>query len=109
MTTALWPYLLLGAGVPAVMGIAVLVLGFGPALATLLANSRLARGAGMVAAVIWVLLMAAARIRSSARHEALESVQRANAAARADRQRIERDVSQLDEKDLDRELEEWAK
>ncbi|WP_267358506.1 MULTISPECIES: hypothetical protein [unclassified Methylobacterium] len=104
-----WVWLILTAGLPAVVALVVVVLGFGPALATLLANSKIARGAGMLAAFVWALLVAAARIRSSARDEALESVQRANAAAREDRERIEKDVSQLDDRELTRELQRWSR
>lgn len=102
-------WLLLSASVPAAVLAALLFTPWGPALLTLLANSKVARAVGVALAVAWTLFVAATRLKRAGRAEALAEVARANAAARADRERIERQVGRLSDADLDRELGRWSR
>ena len=102
-------WLLLSAGAPAAVLVALLFTPWGPALLTLLANSKVARAVGVFLALAWALLIAAARLKRAGRDEALAEVARANAAARADRERIEREVGRMSDADLDRELGRWSR
>lgn len=106
-STILW--LLLGMGPWMAIAAVAVVLGWGPAIVTLLANSRVARWAVIVAAIGWTLILAMARGRREGREEALAGVQEANAAARADRERIEGEVGRLSDEDVDRELQRWTR
>lgn len=78
-----------------------------PALA-LLASSRFARTAA-AAAVTWALFIATGRIRKAGRDEALAQVNRANAEARTERARIDRDVASQSDAELTRRLERWSR
>lgn len=102
-------WLLISAGVPAAAAVALIFSPWGAAALALLAKSRLARGAAIAAAVGWALLVAAARIRRAGHDEALAEVQRSNAAAKADRERIEAQVKAMPADAVTRELEEWSR
>ncbi len=86
-------WLLISAGVPAAALVALVFSPWGAAALALLANSKLARAAAIGVAIAWALLVGAARVRKSGHDAALAEVERANAAAKADRERIERDVA----------------
>ena len=79
-----------------------------PALA-LLANSRIARGAAIVAAAAWALFVALGRSRKAGRDEALAEVLRRNAEAREERARIDRDVASRSDDEVTRRLERWSR
>lgn len=79
-----------------------------PALA-LLANSRLARWVAVAAAVAWAAFVAAGRIRKAGRDEALAQVNRANAEAREQRARIDRDVAARPDDEVTRRVERWSR
>ncbi|TXN41699.1 hypothetical protein FV232_17105 [Methylobacterium sp. WL30] len=79
-----------------------------PALA-LLASSRFARTAAAAAAVAWALFVAAGRIRKAGRDEAMARVDRANAEARTERARIDRDVASQSDAEVTRRLERWSR
>lgn len=82
---------------------------WGPAALALIANSRLARGAAIAAAVAWALVVGASRIRRAGRAEGLAEVERANTAAKADRERIEAAVRDLPADDVTEELSRWSR
>lgn len=54
-------------------------------------------------------ILAMARGRREGREEALAGVKEANAAARADRERIEAEVGRMTDEEVDREIREWAR
>ncbi len=107
--TAVTLWALLSALPFAVIAAVAIGFGFGPAIAALLANSRIARGAAIAAAVTWGLFVAATRIRAAGRHEGQAEVEAANEAARDDRARIEAEVGKLSDAQVDRELQEYAR
>lgn len=106
-TVTIW--LLISLGPWALIAIGAIVLGYGPALLMLLSNSKLARGVAIAAAVAWGLFVAAGRIRKAGRDEALVGVEQANAAAKADRVRIERDVAATPADEVSEELARWGR
>lgn len=101
--------LLISLGPVTALILIVLAAGLGPPAIALLANSRVARGVTLAAVVAWGLFVAATRLRKAGRDEALTGVRAANAAAVADRERIEREVSTMGDEEVDRELKEWTR
>ncbi len=102
-------WLLISAGVPAAALVTLIFSPWGAAALALLANSKLARGAAIAVGVAWALFIAGARLKRAGRAEALAEVTRANAAARADRERIERDVAGRSDDEVTRQLERWSR
>lgn len=79
-----------------------------PALA-MLAGSRFARWVAVAAAVARAAFVAAGRLRKAGRDEALAQVERANAEARTERARIDRDVAARPDDEVTRRLERWSR
>lgn len=107
MTTELLTYV--PAGV--VLGI-VLALVFSPLggiVVGLLSTSRVARWLTAAGGVALGLAFAAGRLRAAGRREGVAKVEAANAAARADRERIEREVAMTPDDEVTDELTRWSR
>lgn len=96
-------------GAPLALLFALLMSPWGAPALALLANSKLARWVAIAAAVAWAAFIAAGRIRKAGRDEALQRVDRANAEARTERARIDRDVASRSDDEVTRRLERWSR
>lgn len=106
-STELLTYLPVGAVLGIVVALVFSPLG-GIALG-LLSGSKLARWFAAAGAVALGLAFAAGRLRAAGRREGVAKVEAANAAARADRERIERELAATPDDEVTDELTRWSR